>query len=111
MAEAVFIYITHDDVEKAKALGRALVEERLAACANLFDAMTPIYRWEGKICEGQEVVLIAKTRASLIEELTAFVRERHGYDCPCVVALPITGGNAEFMRWIEEETRAPSLST
>lgn len=108
MLEAVLVYITHDDVEKAKALGRALVEERLVACANLFDSMTPIYRWEGKVCEGQEVVLIAKTRASLIEELTACVRERHDYDCPCVVALPIAGGNPEFLRWIEDETRAPS---
>lgn len=107
MADALLVYITHDDAAKAKALGRALVEERLAACINLFHSMTPIYRWEGEICEGQEVVLLAKTRASLLEEVTAFVQERHGYECPCVVALPLVGGNPDFLRWIEEETRAP----
>lgn len=107
MAEAVFVYITHDDVTKARSLGRGLVEERLAACANLIESMTPIYRWDGEIREGEEVVLIAKTRATLVDELTAYVRARHDYDCPCVVALPIDGGNPDFLRWIEEETREP----
>jgi len=107
LAEAVLIYITHDDRAKAKELGRALVEERLVACVNLLGPMTPIYRWEGEICEGEEVVIIAKTRASLVAEVTSFVRERHGYDCPCVVALPVVDGNPDYLRWIEQETREP----
>ena len=107
MAEAILVYITHDDADKAKALGRALVEERLAACANFFGSMTPIYRWEGQLCGGQEVVLIAKTRASLLDELTEFVQARHDYECPCVVALPVMGGNPAFLNWIVEETRDP----
>src|SRR5690625_250397 len=108
MADVIVVYITHDDLEKAKNLGRALVGERLAACVNLLEAMTPIYRWKGQVREGQEVVLLLKTRASLLEELTQFVRDQHDYDCPCVVALPVTGGNAEYIDWIRQETREPA---
>jgi len=108
MTQAVLVYITHENEARARALGRALVEARLAACANIFGAMTPIFRWEGEVREGSESVLIAKTRAALVEELTAFVQARHGYDCPCVVALPIVGGNPDFLAWIAAETRQPA---
>ena len=98
------VYITAGDEAEAKALGRALVEARLAACANVLPGITPIYWWEGKVEEGREVALIAKTRADLVERLTAFVKERHSYDCPCVVALPIAAGNPAFLDWIAAET-------
>lgn len=99
-----FVYITAEDVEEAKALGRALVEERLAACANVIPGTIPIYWWEGRVQEGAEAVLIAKTRADLVERLVEFVRQKHSYDCPCVVALPVTGGNPDFLGWIAAET-------
>lgn len=108
MTEAVLIYITHEDAAKARALGRRLVEERLAACANVLGSMTPIFRWEDQVQEGSEAVLIAKTRASLVEAVTTFVRQNHDYDCPCVVALPVIGGNQEFLDWIVRETRSPA---
>lgn len=101
------IYITAENGEAAKRLGRALVEARLAACANVIEGMTPIFRWNGAVQQGSEAVLLAKTRSALVERLTAFVQERHGYDCPCVVALPIEGGNPAFVAWIVEETREP----
>jgi len=108
MTQAVLVYITHENEARARALGRALVEARLAACANVLGAMTPIFRWEGEVREDSEAVLIAKTRAALVDELTAFVQARHGYDCPCVVALPIVGGNPAFLEWIAAETRDPA---
>jgi periplasmic divalent cation tolerance protein len=98
------IYITAADETEAKALGRALVEARLAACANVLPGITPIYWWEGKVEEGAEVALIAKTRADLVPRIVEFVTRRHSYDCPCVVALPITGGNPAFLAWIDAET-------
>ena len=101
---ACMVYITAEDEAEAKALGRALVEARLAACANVLPGVTPIYWWDGKVEEGSEVALIAKTRADLVERLTAFVKERHSYDCPCVVALPIAAGNTAFLDWIAAET-------
>ena len=98
------VYMTTETLEEAKALGRALVEARLAACANVIPGMIPIFWWDGEVREGGEAVLIAKTRSELVERLTAFVKERHGYDCPCVVALPIAAGNPAFLDWIVEET-------
>ena len=98
------IYITAADAEEAKALGRALVEARLAACANVLPGITPIYRWEGRIEEGTEVALIAKTRSELVERVVELVTARHSYDCPCVIAIPITAGNPAFLEWIAAET-------
>ena len=101
---AVLIYITAGDRDEAVRIGRTLVEERLAACANVLDGMTSIYRWQGDICEDTEAVLIAKTTAEHVDVLTARVRGLHSYDCPCVVVLPVGGGNAGFLDWIAEQT-------
>ena len=98
------IYITAADTEEAKALGRALVEARLAACANVLPGIVPIFRWEGEVQEGSEAALIVKTRTELVERVVALIKERHSYDCPCVVALPIEAGNPAFLDWIAEET-------
>lgn len=104
-SEARLLYITTADVAEAKALGRGLVEARLAACANVLPGITPIYWWEGKVEEGAEVALIAKTRADLVDAAVAHVKAHHSYDCPCVVALPIEGGNPAFLDWISAETQ------
>ena len=101
---ASLVYITAADAEEAKALGRALVEARLAACANVLPGITPIYRWEGRIEEGTEAALIAKTQSALVQQVVEFVTARHSYDCPCVVALPISDGNPAFLDWIAAET-------
>ena len=103
---AVFVYITAADREAALGLGRALVEERLAACANVIGGMESVYWWEGKLEQSREAVLILKTRAGLVEALTERVRALHAYDCPCVVALPIVGGNPDYLAWIAAETEA-----
>ncbi len=102
--EIRLIYITTDGPEEARAIGRALVEARLAACANVLGPMTSIFRWEGAVQEGEEAVLIVKTTAALVDALTAKVRELHSYDCPCIVALPVDGGNPAFLDWITAET-------
>ncbi len=97
------VYMTAASAAEARAIGRALVEARLAACVNVIDGMRSIYRWEGEIQEEGETVLIAKTRRANVDALTEKVRELHSYDCPCVVALPIEGGNPAFLDWIEAE--------
>ena len=104
--EAVWIYVTASDRSEAEALGRALVEERLAACANVLSPMTAIYWWEGKVESGPEAALVLKSRSDLVAAVTEKIIELHSYDCPCVVALPITGGNGDFLEWIASETRA-----
>lgn len=104
---AIFVYMTAGGVEQARALGRALVEERLAACVNIVDGTRSIYRWQGKVEEATEAVIVAKTTARLVDALTARVRELHDYDCPCVVAFDIAGGNPDYLEWISAETGLP----
>lgn len=102
--QPVFLYITADTPEEAASLGRTLVEERLAACVNILASITSFYWWEGKVQQGTETALIAKTEAGLTGSVTERIKGLHGYDCPCVVALPVTGGNDDFLAWIGEET-------
>ncbi|MGB0631158.1 MAG: divalent-cation tolerance protein CutA [Alphaproteobacteria bacterium] len=103
-SDARLVYITTDGPEEARKIGRALVEERLAACANIVHPMTSVFRWEGEIREAAETVLIAKTTADKVEALTERVLALHSYECPCVAAIPIDGGNPAFMDWIADET-------
>jgi periplasmic divalent cation tolerance protein len=101
---ASVVYVTAADREQALDIGRRLVEERLAACANVLEPMTAVYWWEGRVQQAHEAVLIAKTRTELVDRVVARVRELHSYTCPCVVAWPITGGNADFLKWIRDAT-------
>ncbi len=103
--ELCFVYITASNMVEAEIIGSMLVEKRLAACVNIFEKMTSIYRWEGKVHKEHETVIIAKTRTGLIDELTAEVRELHSYIVPCIVSMPVTGGNPDFLSWIENETK------
>ncbi len=103
-----FVYITTNDQQEARRIGQALVETRLAACANIIDGMNSLYWWDGEVQEAAEAVLIVKTREKLLPELIEKVRSIHSYDCPCVVALPILAGNPDYLEWIHTETAARS---
>ena len=101
---ATLVYMTAGSVEEARKIGASLVERRMAACVNILPGMLSQYRWKGSVQTDEEAVLIAKTRNDLVDALTCHVREIHSYDCPCIVALPIEGGNPEFLQWIADET-------
>ena len=96
--------MTAGTFEEARKIGQILVEKNLAACVNNIENMTSIYKWENKLEEGKEVVLIAKTGKKVIPKLIETVKSHHSYDCPCILELPIQGGNPEFLSWIETET-------
>ncbi len=81
-------------------MASAMVEAGLAACANILPGMTSVYRWEGAVQEESETVLILKTRADAFEALSSALRERHPYECPCLVALPIERGSPDYLDWI-----------
>ena len=99
-----WVYMTAGSIEEAKSIGQILVGQNLAACVNLFENMTSIYNWEDKLEEGHEVVMIAKTRKALMAKLIETVKSHHSYDIPCILELPIQGGNPNFLSWIERET-------
>lgn len=102
MAET-FIYVTCESEKQAVSIGRELVGERLVACVNLLDGMKSLYWWDGEVQSGNETVLIAKTTEELVQTVTDRIIDLHSYDVPCVVALPVVGGNPDFLKWIREE--------
>ena len=103
--ETNLIYITAGSLDEAKTIGKELVSSRLAACANIIDNINSVYWWEGEIQDDREVIVVAKTKASLVPELIDKVKSIHSYECPCIVSLPIIEGNWAFLDWIVNETR------
>ena len=102
---ANLIYITASNADEARRIGAELVRRRLAACANVLGRIDSVFWWEGAVQEEAEAALILKTRQELVPALVATVKELHSYSCPCIVALPVVGGNPDFLRWVEDETR------
>lgn len=96
-------YITCNDLSEAERIGRALVGERLAACVNLLPGLRSMYWWQGRIEETPEIILIAKTNAANMDAVVARVKSLHSYSTPCVVFLPIVGGNPPFLDWLRSE--------
>ena len=102
--QAQMVYVTAPGHDVAVALAEAVIGERLAACANILGAITSVYWWDGKLNREGEVAMILKTTAAHIPALTARIRQLHPYECPCIVAIPIEGGNPDFLAWIAAET-------
>ncbi len=101
------IVVTDADAERLVALTRTLVEERLVACGQHVAPIRSVYRWEGAVHDEAEARVALHTRRSLVDAVVARVVELHAYDVPCVLAVPLVGGNPAYLRWIVQETRAP----
>jgi len=102
------VLVTAPDLAAAARLGRSLVEEGLAACVNLVPGVRSIYRWQDEIHDDPEVLLIVKTRASLVETLASRVRALHPYELPEVLALPVAGGSEPYLAWVRGAAEASS---
>jgi periplasmic divalent cation tolerance protein len=100
------VLVTAPDAEVGARIGRALVEEGLAACANLVPGVRSIYRWQGAVHDDAEVLLILKTRAALSAALAARVRALHPYQLPEVLALPVAGGSEPYLDWVRSAAEA-----
>lgn len=95
------IYITAGDMEEAMRIGRKLVEERLAACANIFP-ITSVFRWKNNIEEAGEFGIIVKTKSEKVKEIEKKVKEIHSYEVPCVISFRIDEGSEDYIKWIDE---------
>jgi len=101
--ENVVIYITTGTDEEAREVAQVLLEKRKAACVNILPRVSSIFWWQDKLDSAQEILLIVKTKASLVNEIVRLVREVHSYDVPEIIALPIVGGNRDYLEWIGNE--------
>lgn len=99
------VLTTAPNTEVGALIARALVEERLAACVNVIPGVRSIYCWKDEVQDDPEVVLIIKTRADRCEALAARIKDLHPYDVPEVLVLPAVGGSADYLAWIETETK------
>jgi periplasmic divalent cation tolerance protein len=104
MAEARIVLTTVGVLQKAEELARELVERRLAACVNIVGPIRSIYRWQGRIENEQEILLVIKTTAERARELASAFAELHPYELPERVELSILGGSAGYLAWITEQT-------
>ena len=98
-AENVVVFVTTPETE-AQGLAEALVREKKAACVNIVPRVRSTYWWQGEIESDEESLLIIKTRASLLDGLVAVVKETHSYEVPEVIAMPIVGGNKDYLDWV-----------
>jgi periplasmic divalent cation tolerance protein len=103
-SKEIVCFITAPNEDEAVNIARALVESRLAACANIINSVRSIYSWQGAIEDDAEVLMIVKTRKDLFHKLSEKVKEIHSYDVPEVIAVPIIDGLKDYLNWLREST-------
>jgi len=101
----IVLLITTATAEEAQRISRVLLEQRKVACVNIVPRVDSLFWWQDKLDSADESLLIAKTKASLLSEIVSLVKELHSYDIPEIIALPIIGGNQDYLEWIQKEVR------
>lgn len=104
MSEISIVLMTAGNEEEAAKIGRAVVEERLAACANVVPRIRSIYRWKGEVHDDPEALVFLKTRTELFPALEKRIRELHSYEVPEIIAFPLDRGLPEYLAWVAEQT-------
>jgi periplasmic divalent cation tolerance protein len=100
------VYVTAATPEEAEKIGLAVVEEKLAACANILPGVRSVYRWEGKVERADECAILFKTTEEKFDALQKKIREIHSYKCPCIVAWPIEKAYKTYLDWIKASVGA-----
>lgn len=96
------VLMSAPDIDEARTIARALVEEKLAACCSIVTGVESIYRWEGAVETAGEVLAIIKTSSARFPDLERRIRELHSYDVPEILALPVIAGSENYLQWVVE---------
>ncbi|MGC8894669.1 MAG: divalent-cation tolerance protein CutA [candidate division WOR-3 bacterium] len=98
----VFVVLCTVPPDGAEAMARSLVEGRLSACVNIIPSVSSFYCWEGKLCDDHESLLVIKTTEARFPDLMDFIKAHHPYAVPEIIALSVSDGNPDYLRWVEE---------
>ena len=104
-AEQIVVFITAGTQDEAQNIARILLDERKVACVNIVSGVESLFWWQGEIDKATEYLLIAKSEVTLLEQIVDTVKKAHSYKVPEVIALPIIGGNRDYLEWIRSELR------
>lgn len=104
-ADYILVLVTASDQREAEKIARGLLEEKLAACVNIMSGVSSFFWWQGALDRAEESVLLIKSRRECFEKIAARVKELHSYELPEIIALPLTAGHTEYLRWIDESVR------
>ena len=102
-SEYSMVITTTADKESAMSIAKLLVENRLAACVQMFP-IESVYFWRGKICDDNETALFIKSKTALFSKISAVIKENHAYEVPEIIQIPITGGLPDYLAWIADCT-------
>ncbi|MFH1578317.1 MAG: divalent-cation tolerance protein CutA [Candidatus Omnitrophota bacterium] len=98
----IIIFITCANKKEAKGIAGYLVGQKLVACVNIIDKIESVFWWQGKIDSSGELLLVAKSKKSLMPKIIRGVKSRHSYQVPEIIAIPIIDGNKDYLNWINE---------
>ena len=104
MSEYIIVLSTTNSIDSAKQIARMLVSENLAACVNIVDKIESIYRWQGKVVEDNEVLMLIKTQKSMFEQLKSKIEQVHPYSTPEIVSIDVAQGTKSYLDWIKSST-------
>lgn len=104
MADEIVVYITVSSSEEAERISRGLLEKRLIACANIVPGIVSLFHWKGKICKEDELLIIAKSRGKLFDDIVSLVKGLHSYTVPEIISIPIVHGSDDYLKWVKETT-------
>jgi periplasmic divalent cation tolerance protein len=102
--DAIIVFVTASRESEAEKIARGLIEARLAGCVNIMRNIRSIYRWEGKMEDEREVLMIAKTRKKFFRAFEKKVKEIHSYTVPEIIAVPISEGSKDYLAWLKKVT-------
>ena len=103
MTDKIVVFTTCESEDEASRLARHLVDQKLAACVNILPQMRSIYRWEEKIEDAPEFLMLIKSRRDLFDSLKAEIAKIHSYEIPEVIAIPIVDGSPGYLSWLDRE--------
>ena len=103
-SDVIVVFVTCPNRQTGEKIAKTLVEERLAACANVVPCLTSFYRWLGKLCRDRETLLLVKTRRPRYPMLARRIKCLHPYSVPEILAVPIARGNSEYVSWVLKST-------